>query len=664
MPSTSPLQRTLITLAVLNAATLAPLNACAQNLSPRRQAIVDATLRPYTGPSVPGVDTSTLTGKVMSGYQGWFSCEGDGAGVGWRHYSKGGRFEPGACTIDLWPDMSELDPDEKFATPFKHADGSTAHVFSSYLPKTVNRHFRWMREHDLDGVFVQRFASGTLSDDKFNRVNTVLANCRAGANANGRAYALMYDLSGMREGQIDRVIDDFKLLVGKMGIGRDKNDKAYLHHKGKPVVAVWGLGFKDRRVTPTEWLKLIRFMKDDRAFGGFTVMLGVPTGWRRLERDCIDDPVVHDVIRLADIVSPWTVGRYRTPDEAREHAEKYWAPDRAWCDRNGKDYLPVVFPGFSWHNLKKEEGARLGQIPRLGGRFLWAQYAAAKQAGATMVYQAMFDEVDEGTAIFKCTNNPPLGASPFLTYENYPTDHYLWLVGQATRMIRGQQPYRPIMPTRTHTPPKQVSTYTRTLGGQAYKLKLVAEDNFDNLDHWTVETTGRATVRDNQLVWDCTDGAGTIWFNRPITGPTIIEYDAVAVSGRDNLNFIPYASQPDGLLETTGQRTGDYSEYHKFPNYIVTYLSDEDGKWRIRFRRNPGFNLLTETFAPRPPLQNKAQRLTYVFDADGLITFYVDGRLMLEYRETGTPIRRGRHGFRTWRSLVRYANFKVYAIQP
>jgi hypothetical protein len=58
----------------------------------------------------------------------------------------------------------------------------------------------------------------------------------------------------------------------------------------------------------------------------------------------------------------------------------------------------------------------------------------------------MFDEVDEGTAIFKCTNDPPVGESQFVTYEGLPSDFYLRLVGQAARMIRGEIPPSDDMP--------------------------------------------------------------------------------------------------------------------------------------------------------------------------------------------------------------------------
>ena len=50
----------------------------------------------------------------------------------------------------------------------------------------------------------------------------------------------------------------------------------------------------------------------------------------------------------------------------------------------------------------------------------------------------MFDEMDEGTAIFKCTNDPPVGESPFATFEGLPTDHYLWLTGMGGKLLRGE----------------------------------------------------------------------------------------------------------------------------------------------------------------------------------------------------------------------------------
>ena len=122
-------------------------------------------LAPYSGPSVSGVDTSTLTGKVMAGYQGWFNCEGDGAGLGWTHWARNKTrlFAPGNVTVDLWPDISELTVGERFTTGFKLADGHPAEVFSSFNRETVLRHFRWMREYGIDGAFVQRTNTASMA---------------------------------------------------------------------------------------------------------------------------------------------------------------------------------------------------------------------------------------------------------------------------------------------------------------------------------------------------------------------------------------------------------------------------------------------------------------------------------------------------------------------
>ncbi|MEQ8846716.1 sulfatase-like hydrolase/transferase [Botrimarina sp.] len=391
------------------------------------------------------VDATTLHGKVMCGYQGWFNAPDDGMGLGWKHWARRGRdpLGPGNVTVDLWPDVSELDADERHATEFRLADGRPAEVFSSVHPKTIRRHFEWMEQHTIDGVFLQRFANGLANERLLANKNRVLQGVRTATHATGRVYAVMYDLSGLRAGETARVTDDWRTLRDRL---RVTADATYLHHRGKPLVAVWGVGFTDGGKPRDYSLQECRRLVTDLKEQGCAVMLGVPTGWRKLDRDSINDPQLHDVIRLADVISPWTPGRYRDRRGVAEHAEAYWEPDGDWCDEHGVDYLPVVFPGFSWHNLK---GEKLDAIPREGGRFLWSQFVAARRAGAEMAYVAMFDEVDEGTAIFKCTNSPPVGdGATFLTYDGLPSDHYLWLTGEAARLFRGERPLSNRMPQR------------------------------------------------------------------------------------------------------------------------------------------------------------------------------------------------------------------------
>ena len=100
---------------------------------------------------------TSYEGLVMAGYQGWFTADGDGAERGWHHYEKHGQFKPGVSTIDFWPDVSEYDV--TYETSFKFANGEKAHVYSPYDEKSVDLHFKWMKEYGIDGVFMQRFVS-------------------------------------------------------------------------------------------------------------------------------------------------------------------------------------------------------------------------------------------------------------------------------------------------------------------------------------------------------------------------------------------------------------------------------------------------------------------------------------------------------------------------
>lgn len=71
------------------------------------------------------------------------------------------------------------------------------------------------------------------------------------------------------------------------------------------------------------------------------------------------------------------------------------------------DYVPSVFPGFSWHNLNLT--AKFDTITRNRGQFYWNQLQHAIKSGSEMIYVAMYDEVNEGTAIIKVSKDPLAG---------------------------------------------------------------------------------------------------------------------------------------------------------------------------------------------------------------------------------------------------------------
>ncbi len=399
---------------------------------------------PAQSAASPAVDAGTMNHKLLMGYQGWFACPGDGSQVnGWVHWFR--RNDPTAAnaTVDFWPDISELDADELFATHLTLPDGSAAKVYSAATAKTVLRHFRWMQENNLDGVFLQRFTSNLSNPRFFALRNQVTANVRAGAEKYGRVFAIMYDISGQPPDTLVRTLtNDWNFLVHELCVTASPR---YLHHAGKPVVAIWGFGFTSRQNTPEQALAAIRYFKS----AGCTVVGGVPSYWRTLTQDAQTNAAWAAVFRSFDVISPWSVGRYGNVAGADHYANNLIAPDLAAAKAAGRDYMPVIFPGFSWHNLN---GGPRNQIPRRGGAFYWRQAFNAVNAGCPMIYGAMFDELDEGTAMFKLAPTaaqlPTTGSFVPLDADGVklPSDWYLRLAGAAGKMLRGEMPVTNVIP--------------------------------------------------------------------------------------------------------------------------------------------------------------------------------------------------------------------------
>lgn len=240
---------------------------------------------------------------------------------------------------------------------------------------------------------------------------------------------------------------DWAHLVGTLKV---TSSDRYLKHKGKPLLAIWGLGFTDRPGTAAEASDLLTWFKSGApAPEQVTLMGGVPTHWRTSSNDSKTNAAWASVYTSFDVVSPWSVGRYADDAGADNFKKNLITPDLALTKSKGVDYLPVVFPGFSWKNLN---GGALNQIPRKGGAFWWRQVWNAIGAGSTMLYGAMFDEVDEGTAMFKLaatTVEAPAQGS-FVTLDadgqKLPSDWYLRVAGAGSKMLRGEIALTPTLP--------------------------------------------------------------------------------------------------------------------------------------------------------------------------------------------------------------------------
>jgi hypothetical protein len=340
--------------------------------------------------------------------------------------------------------MREYGPAECFPAPgFTYPDGRPAQLFSSDCAATVARHFQWLRQYGIDGVWLQHFLvdmPGARGAERYPTRMRVLDHVLQAAQQTGRVWALSYDSAGMPlDGIYEVLTQDWKRMVDQRIVASPR----YLHQDGRPVVQIWGFYYNNQHDQMSVALanKLIDFFKTPGPYAAYLVG-GGSWNWRK-----VPDRAWQEMCLRFDAYVPWNVGNYLKDRAGDAHANtRYWADDQRECARHGTFWMPVVYPGFSWDNLtRKPPGTSI--IPRRGGRFLWEQFHELSQLGVDSVYVAMFDEVDEGTAIFKVTSAPPREGH-FVGYEGLPSDWYLRLVGEGARRLRGKLPIPAEIPIR------------------------------------------------------------------------------------------------------------------------------------------------------------------------------------------------------------------------
>ncbi|WP_301124952.1 glycoside hydrolase family 71/99-like protein [Streptomyces cacaoi] len=386
--------------------------------------------------AAPGVK-----GKVYAGYQGWFAAQGDGSPLNrWTHWSSG-TPAPGNQSFELYPDISAYPAKALFPTGYTPlGNGQPARLFSSWVPAVTDQHFAWMRQYGIDGAALQRFGNEiTPGTATFQQRNDIARQVRAAAERNGRGFYIEYDVSGLADDKVLPTIqnDWTATVTGSLQLTASAS---YAREAGRPVVELWGLGFKNRAGTAKTCLALVNWFKKQGAY----VIGGVPRGWRT----GVDvQPGFEAVFAALDMLSPWNVGN---TDVNRKPLDD----DLALLRSRGQDYQPVIYPGFAWSNWKPD-GVR-NAIPRHVGDFMWQQALAVRRSGAGCAFIAMFDEYDEATAIAPAAVDKSMIPTNqyFLTLDadgtRVSSDFYLRLAGAATEMINGSASISttvPIAPT-------------------------------------------------------------------------------------------------------------------------------------------------------------------------------------------------------------------------
>jgi hypothetical protein len=191
------------------------------------------------GSPAPGNGAGDIIGKVIAGYQGWFSCGQDKTDPNddWTHWGNGTVQD---ITFELWPNVSEYTNTYQWNYDAILGNGQAADLFDSYDSQTVQLHFDWMKQYDIDVAAVQRFGTNLLNEISKEHMDGVFYKVRENAERTGRKFYTMWDISGWTNftTELPQDWENFaKDLI---------SSPAYAKQNGKPVVCVWGIGVLGR----------------------------------------------------------------------------------------------------------------------------------------------------------------------------------------------------------------------------------------------------------------------------------------------------------------------------------------------------------------------------------------------------------------------------------
>ncbi|PTB70164.1 hypothetical protein BBK36DRAFT_1173406 [Trichoderma citrinoviride] len=367
------------------------------------------------------IDTSTLKGKWLYGYQGWFRKPASGVNNHWS--PNGGTPGPGNVEFEFVPDVSQYPANCLFASTLTAPNGQPVQLYDNTCEGVVDLHFKWMQQYGIDGAIVQRFLSH-LDDASFI---TILNQVEAAAVKYGRGFIVEYDASGGNSatGSVAaQILADYNSKIKPY-----TTSSAYIHHNGKPAVMVFGVGFPTVSINVTDGANIATQLKNAGAYVG----LGVPANFGT---DVRANTGFAAAYKAANLISPWTVGSYSEGGYKNGYHTTTQIPDSQTLQSLGIDHAPLVWPGTSAYHLNGvTTPANFDYFPRYNGSFysMQADAVTSLPAKPLFVFNAMFDEINEGTQSLPCLKNNQLPTNEkFVGYDNdfADTGFYLELGGQ------------------------------------------------------------------------------------------------------------------------------------------------------------------------------------------------------------------------------------------
>ena len=111
-----------------------------------------------------------------------------------------------------------------------------------HFPPNSLQYHQLIRDYRISGVFHMRFMQDIDIPRNYQWKTQVMRNVRAAAESTGRVFAVSYNIAGkLDDGVLDKMKNDWINLVDNEQVTQSGR---YIHHSGRPVLRIYGIGFK------------------------------------------------------------------------------------------------------------------------------------------------------------------------------------------------------------------------------------------------------------------------------------------------------------------------------------------------------------------------------------------------------------------------------------